>query len=88
MSGAFQDGVKAEIEALREHVRRREEREERERRDPKRYILDLPSIDVSQLELPQLRALISQRFDTARLRNRLAAAERRIAELEKSLGRT
>ena len=85
MTATFEQEMLAEIEALREHVRRREEREQRDRASS---ILDLPSIDVSGLELPQVRALISQRYETARLRNRLVAAERRIAELERTIGRT
>jgi hypothetical protein len=70
----------AEIKAFRAELRVRAE--EHERAMKRSSVLDLPSIDGAELDLAQIRALMSQRYDQARLENRLRAVERRLADLE------
>lgn len=85
MAGTFEDEVKAEIEALREFSQRQEQRRADEER---RRLQEETSGGLDRLGLPELRSVIADRFENARLRNRLAEAERRIAELEQAIGRT
>lgn len=83
MADTFEEGLRAEIEALR---RFRTEQEERRAEESERT--DQAGGEIDNLEWPQVRALIAMRFETARLTNRLAEAERRLTELEQAVGRT
>ena len=84
MSEDLQQELQAEAEALRVFRAQQDQRRAEERR---RTVEDGASA-LDTLEWPQVRALISERFENARLRNRLAEAERRIAELEHGVART
>lgn len=85
MSDTFEQELRAEIDAFRAEVREREIRREQERKaaapDP-----FLSVFDVTTLDAGQIKALIAERYEHARLLNRLAAAEQRIAELERING--
>ena len=78
----FEAEIAAELEELRADVRRRAV--DRARQPPS--MLDLPMIDVSTLGLPQVKALIAQRFADGRTEKRLRALENRVAELEAKRG--
>jgi hypothetical protein len=72
--------LEAEIESFRAELRVRAEQHDRAMRQPN--ALDLPPIEPSQLDSPQIRALIAQRYEQARAENRLREVERRLAEIE------
>jgi hypothetical protein len=72
--------LEAEIESFRAELRVRAEQHDRAMRQPS--ALDLPPIEVSRLDSPEIRALISQRYEQARVENRLREVERRLAEIE------
>jgi hypothetical protein len=80
MTEEFSTELVAEIEAFRAELRTRAERHDRAMREPN--ALDLPSVDVSELDLPEIRALISQRYEQARIEKRLERVENRLAEIE------
>ena len=82
MEQGFEAEIAAELEELRADVRRRAV--DRARQPPS--MLDLPKIDVSTLGLPQVKALIAQRFVDGRTEKRLRALENRVAELEAKRG--
>lgn len=84
MNELFEAELKAELEAFRADVRRREAERERDRRQTN--MLDLPMVDLTTLELPQIKALIAQRYADARYEKRLRALERRVADLEAGRG--
>lgn len=73
-----------EIEAFRADLRRRSE--EHQRRSRETSALDLPMVDVTRLELPQMKAIIAQRYGDARTQHRLRDMERRLATLEAERG--
>jgi hypothetical protein len=70
MPGNVSEELLAEIESFRAELRARAEKHDREMSTPNP--LDVPSFDPSELELPQIRALVAQRYPQARLENRLA----------------
>ena len=78
----FEEEMKAEIEALRVFRARLEEQRAAERQRAEDH-----GFEINNLKLPQVKALISMRFETARLRNRLAQAEKRLTNLEQTGGR-
>jgi hypothetical protein len=80
MAEDINEELLAEIEAFRAELRVRAE--EHERAMKRSSVLDLPSIDPTELDLAQIKALMSQRYEQARLENRLRAVEQRLAELE------
>ena len=80
MTEDFSIELMAEIEAFRAELRARAEWHDRAMREPN--ALDLPSVDVSELDLPEVRALISQRYEQARIEKRLERVEKRLAEIE------
>jgi hypothetical protein len=80
MAEDINEELLAEIEAFRAELRVRAE--EHERAMKRSSVLDLPSIDPTELDLGQIKALMSQRYEQARLENRLRAVEQRLAELE------
>lgn len=85
MDESFEAALTAEIEAFRAEVREREIRRENQHdAAPHSFFA---GIDVSSLDPDQIKALIAQRYEYARLQKRLAAAEQRIAELEAAGGR-
>ncbi len=70
----------AEIESFRAELRRRSEEHERRMKAPS--ALDLPAVDIARLELPQMRALIAERYEHARYERRLREVEKRLADIE------
>ena len=72
--------LEAGIESFGAELRARAEQHDRAMKQPS--ALDLPSIDAAELDFPQIRALISQRYEQARVENRLREVERRLAEIE------
>ncbi len=80
MAESVSDELLLEIESFRAELRARAEKHEREMGTPS--ALDLPTFDPSELDLPQIRALIAQRYEQARVENRLTAIEKRLAEIE------
>jgi hypothetical protein len=74
------DELLAEIEAFRAELRLRAEKHERAMK--RSSALDVPSLDPSDLDSLQIKALISQRYEHARFENRLRAVEKRLAEIE------
>ena len=80
MAEGTNDELLAEIEAFRAELRLRAE--EHERSMKRSSALDLPSLDPSDLDGAQIKALISQRYDQVRLEKRLRAVEQRVSALE------
>lgn len=70
----------AEIESFRAELRVRAE--EHDRAMKRSFALDLPVLHPSDLDLTQIRALISQRYEQARFERRLTEVERRLADIE------
>lgn len=83
MSDSFEEELKAEIASFRAEVAEREERRERERQERERLF---GADDDPLLDSDHVRDWVAQRYETARLRKRLEAAERRISELENRNG--
>ncbi|WP_375461708.1 hypothetical protein [uncultured Enterovirga sp.] len=83
MSTSFEQELKAEIESFRAEIKERKERREQEQRDRDRAFAAEANV---LLDPDHIRNLITEREENARLRKRLEAAERRIAELEKRNG--
>jgi len=80
MADGMSEEFLAEIEAFRAELRARAEEHQRAMRRPS--ALDLPSVDPSDLGAAEIKALIAQRYEHARLENRLRAVEQRLAEIE------
>jgi hypothetical protein len=80
MTDEISSELLAEIEGFRAELRERAERHARAMKQPSR--LDLPSADMSELDLHQIKALISQRYEQARFERRLTEVEKRLAEIE------
>jgi hypothetical protein len=85
MAQQSSDELAAEIESFWAELRLRAERHERAARTPNP--LDLPALNSADLDLPQIRALIAQRYEQSRLERRLSDVERRLAEIEARNGR-
>lgn len=80
MTREEEDAVLAEIAAFRADLRRRAQNHARREREAS--ALDRRTVDLSRLELPQIRALISQRYADARAEPRLSDVERGLAVVE------
>ena len=84
MAGTYEEELKAEVEAFRAAVETWKEADEKA---SKARALELStSLDASVLDYGQIRLLREQRRENAQLQKRLAAAEQRIAELERRDG--
>jgi hypothetical protein len=84
MADKISDELRAEIEAFQAELRVRAEQHEQAMQLPS--ALDLPPLDTANLDMPQIRALISQRYEQVRFDKRLRELEGRIAEIESRNG--
>ena len=84
MADKISGELRAEIEAFQVELRVRAEQHEQAMKLPS--ALDLPPLDTANLDMPQIRALISQRYEQVRFDKRLRELEGRIAEIESRNG--